>query len=93
MQQVQNITPIEATSGAQPGVSAPRFSRPARQGSRLRRTVEQLVVLGALTIGFLIAPTLQGITLVADQSAGASSSIRAADAAASSEVVRLTAAR
>jgi uncharacterized membrane protein len=93
MQQVQNSTPIDATLGAQPGVSIARFPRPARQGSRIRRTVEQLVVLGALTLGFLIAPTLQGINLVADQSTGTSSSIRAADATASAEVARLTAAR
>jgi uncharacterized membrane protein len=93
MHQVQNITSIKATSGARPGASAPRFPRPARQGSRIRRTVEQLVVLGALTLGFLIAPTLQGLTLVADQSAGASAAIRTADAAASAEVVRLTTTR
>jgi hypothetical protein len=77
---VQNTTlPSQEASAGRIVASAPK----------LRRLVEGLLVTAALTLGFMMAPTLQGISLVADQSPGSLASMRAADAAASEEAVRL----
>lgn len=66
--------------------------RPA-QVNRLLGAVGRILVVAALSVAFFLAPALQGINLEADQSAVANAATRAADAAASSEVVRLSDAR
>jgi hypothetical protein len=79
MQQVHKFTPVEGASG---------FSA-ALQVRRGRGRIKTLLVGAGLTLAFLFAPTLQGINLVAGQSHSTNPVMRAADAAASSEVVRL----
>lgn len=63
------------------------------QGSRLIGAAGQVMVILLLAVAFLLAPALQGINLEANQGHGASSALRAADAAASTEAVRLSKAR
>ena len=70
----------------------PRDLRPA-QARRLWAAAGQILIVGLLGLAFFLAPALQGINLEADQSAGADAATRAADAAASAEVIRLTDAR
>ncbi len=77
----------ETTSPSQQALADVPASEPSASGN----AVKKLLVGAALTIGFLMAPTLQGISLVADQSQGASKAMQAADAAASDEVGRLIA--
>lgn len=67
----------------------PRDLRPAQAG-RLWAAAGQILIVGLLGVAFFLAPALQGISLEADQSAGANAATRAADAAASAEVIRLT---
>jgi hypothetical protein len=55
----------------------------------VRRGVRKLLVVALLAVGFFLAPTLQGINLVADQSAGATVSSRTADDVAAAEVLRM----
>lgn len=86
MQQVRNSRAIEAVTGDEPVMPSARL---ARQVGRGRRMVEHMLVLGGLTLAFLLAPTLQGINLAADQSTGTSTALRSADAVASAEVARL----
>lgn len=70
----------------------PRDLRPA-QASRVWAAAGQMLIVGLLGLAFFLAPALQGINLEADQSAGANAATRAADAAASAEVIRLADAR
>jgi hypothetical protein len=49
----------------------------------------QLLTIALLALAFFLAPALQGINLVADQSSLAPQSTRAADKAASDEAQRL----
>lgn len=56
---------------------------------RVRRGLGQLVMVGALALAFLLVPTLQGINLIADQSADETRSTLAADDVATEEVLRL----
>lgn len=55
----------------------------------MRRVLGKLVVVGLLALAFFLVPTLQGISLIADQSAGETQSTRAADNVATAEVLRL----
>jgi hypothetical protein len=55
----------------------------------MRRGLGRLLTIGALALAFFLVPTLQGISLVADQSEGETQSSRSADDVATSEVLRL----
>lgn len=56
-----------------------------------RRLLGRLLTVTGLAVAFFLAPTLQGINLVADQSAGATESTRTADEVAAAEVLDLLA--
>jgi hypothetical protein len=61
-----------------------------RKGLRRMGLSRQLLTIALLGLAFFLAPALQGINLVADQSSGATESTRAADRTASEEAVQLT---
>ncbi len=62
---------------------------PADEVSLVRRNLRNMAVVTVLAIGFFLVPALQGINLVADQSAGVTQSTRSADQMAAAEVLRL----
>ncbi len=69
----------------------PRDRQGSRNTGRFRGRSRQVLIVALLALAFFLAPALQGINLVADQSLPASQSSRAADKAASDEAQRLIA--
>jgi hypothetical protein len=63
---------------------------PSWNGGRVAATSAKALAVALLGLAFFLAPTLQGISLVADQGVGGSSATRAADEVAAREADRLT---
>lgn len=66
-----------------------RLIVPSPESARPPRPFQAILVTAGLALAFFLAPALQGINLVADQSPVATEASRAADRAASSEVATL----
>ncbi len=62
---------------------------PGRIAGRMAALSARALVVALFALAFFLAPTLQGISLEADQSTGISSASRAADEAAAREANRL----